>query len=144
MRVGKQDKEHILTQRRLSLLTKEGDLIRFKEERKPYRVIARDDNFLICTKPFNLQKTFLYCIVNLKEGVRGPDDHWTKFNYSDFLDAKQALIELNTGKLEVSYRRRAVLNIGTYKIKNTDWKLQKCPFNSPENLKRLNEKIIKS
>jgi len=51
-----------------------GTRIYFAEEKQPYRVKARSKRFLVCTKPFNLAKTVIYTIVDLKEGVRGPEN----------------------------------------------------------------------
>ncbi len=51
-----------------------GARIYFVEEKAPYRVKARSDRFLVCTKPFNPRKTVLYTIVDLEEGVRGPEN----------------------------------------------------------------------
>ena len=46
----------------------------FHEEKRPYRVRARGNRYLVCTKPFNLKRTTLYCIVDLEEQIRGPED----------------------------------------------------------------------
>jgi hypothetical protein len=51
-----------------------GTRIYFAEEKQPYRVKARSKRFLVCTKPFNVRKTVIYTIVDLKEGVRGPEN----------------------------------------------------------------------
>jgi hypothetical protein len=51
-----------------------GTRIYFVEEKQPYRVKARSKRFLVCTKPFNVRKTVIYTIVDLKEGVRGPEN----------------------------------------------------------------------
>lgn len=51
-----------------------GTRIYFAEEKAPYRIRARSDRYLVCTKPFNPQKTVLYTIVDLLEGVRGPEN----------------------------------------------------------------------
>lgn len=46
----------------------------FSEEKRPYRVRARNDRYLVCTKPFNIKHTTIYCIVDLQEQIRGPED----------------------------------------------------------------------
>lgn len=46
----------------------------FAEEKRPYTVQARSDRYLICTKPFAAQRTVLYTIIDLQEGVRGPEN----------------------------------------------------------------------
>jgi hypothetical protein len=51
-----------------------GGRVWFAEEKKPYTVQARSRRFLVCTKPFALKKTVLYCIIDLKERIRGPEN----------------------------------------------------------------------
>ena len=54
-----------------TLDVKVGDKIYFKSEKLPYTVRARNERFIICTKPFNARKTVLYTIIDLKREVRG-------------------------------------------------------------------------
>ena len=51
-----------------------GTRIWFFGESHPYRVRARSERYLVCTKPFNLQKTVLYTVVDLVEGIRGTEN----------------------------------------------------------------------
>ncbi len=51
-----------------------GTRIWFHEEKTPYRVRARSDRYLVCTKPFNPKRTTIYTIVDLTEQVRGPEN----------------------------------------------------------------------
>jgi hypothetical protein len=51
-----------------------GARVYFQEEKKPYTVRVRSERFLVCTKPFNPQRTVLYTIIDLKENVRGPEN----------------------------------------------------------------------
>lgn len=46
----------------------------FAEEARPYTVQARSRRYLVCTKPFAARHTVLYCIIDLKERVRGPEN----------------------------------------------------------------------
>ena len=41
-------------------------------EKQRYTIRARNDRFVIATKPFNAQNTFVYWIADLKLGIRGP------------------------------------------------------------------------
>lgn len=66
-----------------------GDKIYFAEERYPYTVQACDERFLICTKPFNLQHTVQYTIVDLEEGIRGADNYWKWGGYVDYKDRNE-------------------------------------------------------
>lgn len=45
--------------------------IKFEAERQRYTVQAHDERFVILTKPFNAQRTYLYTIVDLHRGYRG-------------------------------------------------------------------------
>lgn len=51
-----------------------GDRVYFTGERMPYTVQARSERFVVCTKPFAPRRTVLYCIADLVELVRGPEN----------------------------------------------------------------------
>ena len=53
---------------------KVGTRIWFLGESHPYRIRARGERYLVCTKPFNLQKTVIYTVVDLVEDVRGTEN----------------------------------------------------------------------
>lgn len=97
-----------------------GNKVYFQGERMGYTIMAMDARYLICQKPFNPKNTFQYCIVDLEKGIRGPDNYYCKFNYDRREDCEQALRELNTGELEISYRRRAELEITKVKELNKE------------------------
>ena len=88
-----------------------GDKVYIPNETHPYRVKARDDRFIICTKPFNLQRTVLYFIVDLERRVRGADNMVFCSGYETDEDCKERLKELQSGKIEVSYRNVVALDI---------------------------------
>jgi len=48
-----------------------GTKVKFDSERCRYTVQAANDRFIILTKPFNAQKTYLYTIADLVRGWRG-------------------------------------------------------------------------
>lgn len=83
-----------------------GTKIKFDSEKQRYTVQASNDRFIILTKPFNAQKTYLYTIVDLERGIRGkcnlifglPCD----VNSQD--GAKQVLSKLKRGRMAVSRR----------------------------------------
>jgi hypothetical protein len=83
-----------------------GTKVWFEEEVQGYTVKACDDRFWICTKPFNARKTYLYSIVDLKRNVRGRDNLVFGFfeGYKTTEACQEALKELQTGGMEVSYR----------------------------------------
>ena len=39
-----------------------GSRIKFKSEKQTYKIIAANERFVICTKPFNFRKTYMYSI----------------------------------------------------------------------------------
>jgi hypothetical protein len=90
-----------------------GDRVSFEGERMPYTIQARDERFIICTKPFAPRKTVIYCIVDLVEQVRGPDNLIFGMGYETRQDCEDRLRDLNSPEfpVEVSYRRRVPLNV---------------------------------
>lgn len=81
-----------------------GDLVWFAGESKPYRIQARSPRFLVCTKPFNLQKTVLYSIVDLDHGVRGTENLIFCEGFETQAQCREALARLVNGETEVSHR----------------------------------------
>jgi hypothetical protein len=88
-----------------------GDRVKFVSEGKPYKVCASDNRFAICIKPFNLRKTTIYTIVDFERGVRGPDNMVFGGGYESKEDAEEALVKLQDGDIEVSYRNCIDLDI---------------------------------
>lgn len=96
-----------------------GQRIKFAEEKQSYKIVAANERFLICTKPFNAQKTFLYTIVDLEDRRRGPDDKvfGPAYDYNDPAEANKALADLSSDQtdwensLGISHRRDCDLNI---------------------------------
>jgi hypothetical protein len=91
-----------------------GSKVLMDGERQRYRITARDDRFVIMTKPFNARHTYLYSIADRKRGVRGPCN--LIFGPPSKLDtedgAAEALGMLQTGEMDVSYRRDKPLTEG--------------------------------
>lgn len=89
------------------------DKVYLPNEKRPYIVQARDDRFIICTKPYNPKKTVMYFIVDLKRKVRGTDN--LVFGYFDGYETRVncegALKSLQDGEMEVSYRNVVDLDI---------------------------------
>ena len=84
---------------------KPGDPVYVNNEKRPYRVKCRDDRYIICTKPYNPQRTVMYFIIDLERGVRGPDNMVFCSGYETQEQCEERLKELQTGWIEVSYRR---------------------------------------
>jgi hypothetical protein len=76
-------------------------------ERQRYKVMARDERFVILTKPFNAKKTYIYSIADLQREERGPCN--LIFGPPCALDteegAAEALDLLKTGFMGISRRR---------------------------------------
>lgn len=73
---------------------KVGDKIKFKAEKQRYTIQACNERFLICTKPFNARKTFIYTLVDLKEGIRGTEGKYCTHDYDNPEEARKALNKL--------------------------------------------------
>lgn len=88
-----------------------GDKVYVPNEKRPFRVRARNDRYIICTKPYNPQRTVRYFIIDLKEKVRGPDNMVFCSGYETDEDCAERLQELQSGEIEVSWRRHVDLDI---------------------------------
>ena len=88
-----------------------GDKVYVPNEKRPFRVRARNDRYIICTKPYNPQRTVRYFIIDLKEKVRGPDNMVFCSGYETDEDCAERLQELQFGEIEVSWRRHVDLDI---------------------------------
>lgn len=93
---------------------KVGDKIKFISEKQRYTIKAKDDRYIICTKPFNIKKTVLYTIIDLKRYVRGANNMvFNPYDYSTQEDINTCLIDLqyhNHG-LEVTHRNSIMLDV---------------------------------
>lgn len=88
-----------------------GDKVFIPNQKKPYRVRARDERYIICTKPFNPKHTVLYFIVDLERKIRGPDNMVFCSGYETDEHCAERLKELQSGQIEVSSRRGIRLDI---------------------------------
>lgn len=91
------------------------DKVKCVGEKQRYTIQARNDRFVILTKPFNAQKTYLYSIVDLERKIRGRDNLIFGFcyidskgeisqNYNCKEGAEEAIRQLEAGEMEISYR----------------------------------------
>lgn len=93
---------------------KVGDKIRFMVEKKSYTIKAKSDKFLICTKPFNLKNTVLYTIIDLERLVRGANNLiFNPYDYTSEKDMNDCIVDLESGKTEVSHRNCVKLDVQT-------------------------------
>ena len=89
----------------------EGDKVKFAEEKQRYVVQASNEQFAICTKPFNLKKTVLYSVIDLKKQIRGTENLIFGMGAETKEDCQEMLKRLTSGEAEVSHRNHIYLNI---------------------------------
>ncbi|MFR9541879.1 MAG: hypothetical protein SNH27_07490 [Rikenellaceae bacterium] len=94
-----------------------GDRVYFAGEERPYRVRECNENFAICTKPFNLQRTVFYSIIDFKRNVRGQDNLVLGHGYETNEDCEDAMRMLANGYMEVSSRNSKFEELEIIKIK---------------------------
>jgi len=82
-----------------------GDKVWFDSMRMAFTVRCSNERFAICTRPFALKKTVLYCIVDLVEKVRGPEDLVFGFGAETDQQCQEMLERVTKGESKVSYRR---------------------------------------
>ena len=88
-----------------------GDKVFVPGEKRLYRVRARDERYIICTKPYNPQHTVIYFIIDLKRKWRAPDDRVFSSGYETDEQCNERLKELQSGKIGLSGRRGIPLDI---------------------------------
>ncbi len=94
-----------------------GDKVLFEREKQRYTVQAIGGHFLVCTKPFNLRKTVFYCIIDLAQRIRGPENLVFGMG-AETREECEAMISRLTHKddsdgirTEVSHRHRIALDV---------------------------------
>ena len=87
------------------------DKIYIPTDKRPYTVKARDNRYIICTKPFNLKHTVLYFIIDLKDKWRAPDDRVFCSGYDTDEQCQEQLKKLQSGEIKLSWRRGVPLDI---------------------------------
>lgn len=91
-----------------------GTKVKFANEKQPYTVICTSKRYTICTKPFNLQHTVLYTIIDWDEKVRGPEDLIFSMGAETKEQCLEMLVRLTDGNprsSEVSHCSRVWLDI---------------------------------
>ena len=88
-----------------------GDKIWFKGEKRPYTIIASNDRYLICTKPFVAIKTVIYTIVDLSKNIRGTENTIFEMGMETEEYCNNALKRLTVGDSQISHRNRVALEV---------------------------------
>lgn len=96
-----------------------GDKLWFRDERLGYTIQAADGRFVVCSKPMNALKTVLYCIVDAKNKIRGPENLVFGLGAETKEQCEEMLKRIQEGETEISQRHKASLHV----IK---WEKKKC------------------
>lgn len=88
-----------------------GDKVYIPNHKRPFRVKARDDRYIICTKPFNARHTVIYFIIDLVDKWRAPDNLIFCLGYETDWQCQERLEQLQNGEIELSRRRGIPLDI---------------------------------
>ena len=84
----------------LYLFTIPGAKIQWKGQKAKFKVVARNDNFIIITRPYNIKKTFEYSILDLEYMECNKDNYYCRYNYQNAEECKEALKELQETREE--------------------------------------------
>ena len=95
----------------MNIKYKVGDKIKFRSEKQRYTIQACNERFLVCTKPFNLQKTVLYTIVDLQENIRGTENTVFCMGAESKKQCESMLFRLVKSETGISKRNRIKLDI---------------------------------
>ena len=105
-----------------------GAKVKFLKEKRPYKVICTSKRFTICSKPFNLQNTVLYTIIDWEDEVRGPENLVFGMGAETTEECLEMLVRLMDGDTSVSSRHGLKLDLEWIKHDNeVIW-----PMKSPE------------
>ena len=88
-----------------------GDKVYIPNHKRPFKVRARDDRYIICTKPFNAKHTVIYFIIDLVDKWRAPDNMIFCAGYETDEDCQNRLQQLQNGEIELSRRRGIPLDV---------------------------------
>ena len=85
---------------------KVGDKVYGRWEKRAYTVMARNERYVIISKPFNPKKTAQYSIIDLQEWFMWPDNYimWM-YDYLDNKSCDKAIADLWKWGMQISKRR---------------------------------------
>ena len=97
-----------------------GDSVWFSTSKKSFKVRECNDRFAICTQPYNFKpNTVIYTIIDFDRDVRGEDNLiFSVYDYYSDEDCKQAMEDLMSGEIEVSYKRNKNTILDIVKVKH--------------------------
>lgn len=82
----------------LQLFAIPGSKLQWKGQKSKFKVIARNDNFIIITRPYNPKRTYEYSILDLEYMQCNHDNYYCKYNYNDAEECKEAIKELQESR----------------------------------------------
>lgn len=96
---------------------KRGDKVYFAGQRQGFTVKAVNERFAILTKPFNIQHTVIYTIVDFKSGTRNRNNFvFNPYDYSLQEDIDECMLDLLNGECQLSHR--GIVSYEPVKIKS--------------------------
>ncbi|GAA4879494.1 hypothetical protein GCM10023310_69580 [Paenibacillus vulneris] len=96
---------------------KVGDKVYFKTDKRPYTVKACNELFVICTKPFNLQHTCIYTIIDWKKGKRNRNNMvFNPYDYTKQSDIDECLQDLSDPNHVCEISHRGAVNIDIVRV----------------------------
>ena len=84
----------------LSIFVIPGTKLQWKGQKRRFKVVARNDNFIIITRPYNPERTYEYSILDLEYMKCNHDNYYCKYNYQDVKECEEAIKELQEGRDE--------------------------------------------
>lgn len=88
-----------------------GDKLRFHGTRQWYTVRATGKRYAVCTKPFALQRTVIYTVLDFQKQVRGTENLVFGMGAETDEQCREMLERLESGETEVSHGNRVPLDI---------------------------------
>jgi len=85
--------------------------IKFVGEKQRYTIQAINDDFAICTKPFNLKKTTIYTVVDFKRNIRGTENLIFPRGAETKEQCEAMLTRLVNKETDISHRNNIPLQI---------------------------------
>lgn len=95
-----------------------GAKLGWKGQKKKFKVIARNDNFIIIARPYNPKRTFEYSILDLEYMECNHDNYYCKYDYSDEKECIKAIKELQETRDEEFSDGLQLSRRGTARIKD--------------------------
>jgi len=89
---------------------KKGGRVQFFEEKTPYKVRAVGERYAVCTRPFNLQRTVIYSVIDFKMNIRGTENLVFGMGAETDEQCEEMLQRLESGESEISHRNNVPLH----------------------------------